>query len=204
MDTTLRQKLPYPHEDDVGALALYMQELATRADARLHELVQDIQAAVDVPTAVFENLSDIQFPYTATYDSLPVEVVFSNVELQYTTFAQPPFPGLWHIGFWVSMTPVGTATAGSFRRADLTIWGVTSTGWIQLHKVECVEYEGGGTEHLQAETAFYVDPNDPTHQYIYIDIGAAHGNTGSQIQIPAGQARLWLTYGGAGDLLSRR
>lgn len=193
------QQLPCPSPEDYAALALYMQRLAERFEAKIvaeRALITDFAtqpaglwantgaltasngspiSAIDITTAIFTNTPSRLF---VGFSTLPNGGVF-------------PEAGVYHVGWNVTMQELGGVTAGSFRQITFQIQQATASGTplVLQDMSRKVIASTLATERFGNDGLVVV--GESTRALVGARIEFLHDNVASQVRINAGNLRGW-------------
>lgn len=183
--------LPIPDDDDTGALALYMQDLAYKQDAAFTRQYQELNKFMSPPTHVQKISSSTGTASPNTEKWVFFSTVFSNITSN-EVLAQP---GWWHFGVSATVRPTGTVTNNSIRRLKLELRSNNIVPGVQVvmnRWVELSHESSSGSESLLVTGETYVPPNSDPSIWVYL----FHDNA-SNLEFVNGW--LWFTWLGYGD-----
>lgn len=136
MSTTPRFGLPCPEGTDYAAIALYLQRLAEAAEAKILDERAMVDNFVRQPVGIWQNAFNITASSGATVSNISVDSpVFVNARAAARTVqgfsgfgALFTEPGVYHVGWNVSMTELTTVTTNTPRTINFTIRQLDGSG----------------------------------------------------------------------------
>lgn len=208
--------LPCPDEEDYGALALYMQFLATSIEDKVLQQRALMDAYDDLRTTIWTN-DAILGPsadgaeVSVEFSELGGEVFYSNrtdalapdgtrpnrIGVDTGTFDES---GLYHFGYSVNMVETGAVTDLSFRQVNVRVEKLIGAGsFIAAECDRIVQAENiAGGSFLGSNVTFKVDSNFRDYR---VRVVWSHSNVGSTVQIPINGFWMWLTRLGNADAI---
>jgi hypothetical protein len=137
--------LPWPEEDDIGALALYMHDLAYLLEDRLVETQAPLDDFPDRPAAYWTNIAGsvpiagsatANSALTVTWDTTP-PILFQGDNPTPADTTGPRCPsnrtGLWLVGASAPLYLATTPNVETFRSISIDARGLTRSGFLKSY-----------------------------------------------------------------------
>jgi hypothetical protein len=202
--------LPCPDGTDFAGYALYMQELAERIEAETLAFRNSLLPSTNPPTAVWRTVATsgpIDTTGIANISMGPSggSLAFANYTIggvgpsQGESQQSFPSPGIYHVGFSILMTETGAVTSGTLRSASMVVFRDDPTGSTIV--LDLSSFQAASTSGADSYSrAGLVEVVDTPAQY-HIALQWRHNNSGSTMQVNAGDCTIWLTKVGNNDII---
>jgi hypothetical protein len=200
-----------PGDQETGATALFLQSFAEQAEEVLAAQYTAMADALNSPLMIMTNSGVINIG-----SSISVTSTGSSVNVNTDTYRSSNGPavqrrlyrtGLWQLGFYINASCVGTVNSDTYRRGYLrvTVNDVLINTQTNEQTFSYTTTEKNNTaQGLSAEALFFIPPETPPGSdgfYAAVSLGLSHGNSGSQMTIAAGNAKMWAFWLSDDDLI---
>lgn len=213
MDLTEHLKIPFPEEEDTGAIALYLESLARKAEAVLGQYEDEVDGFLESYTMVNVTTSTDSvsqgFEYNIPFGNNPfvntgASVVASTFKPEWLTASSPslPTPGWWAFG----ATKISSTMSTVVNNAPYSLileaasWDISPGVYTAFHRVERNYYESNTTsDHGDIHGIAYVPPGVAAD----VDLKMFHLHTGGVVRNIAAGIVAYRTFLGTGDVNGR-
>lgn len=207
-----------PEFDDYAAVALYMQDLGTRIDDALTAQSDALNSFVNSPAMLLTNSVARTLPVALPIDSL----IFDTILYLNNTFMSfepnvggenviyigspagapttiPYLRGAYSYGVAVRMSAVGPVTLGSVRQVSAFATDEIAAPFQAFSACgdQAIDMNVGSDIGIEGQTNMLLAGTSG----VTIKPFATHDNVASDVTIFAGDARFWVFYNGANDIV---
>lgn len=213
MDLTEHLKIPFPEEEDQGAVALYLETLARKAEAVLGQYEDEADDFLKPPTIV--NVSTTTdainsgFEYLVPFTGNPFvnsgdTVVYSNFPPEWSTnnSSSLPAPGWWAFGASNIGNTMSVVTNNAPYSLILEVesWDITPAKFTDFYRVERNYYESNTAgEFNEIHGVVYVPPGVDAE----VRLKMYHQHTGGVVRNIQVGIVTYRTFLGSGDVNGR-